>query len=338
MAPTLFNQHSGLRRLPNRHLVLRDRKTGRELQYTPEQVTLFKEFDDVLRNGRLVGAKLVLPAGYPEFTTLWAQDRNCPFQFCEYDLLSGSRGIRGVSIPIEILIQQESSSIMASGYSSPTAGLNPSAPRDEDDVRRERVMQRLITDRLERQQRMNDLIRSRQLSRAERRRDIGLADLLEEPAQKKSRKRGRKGNNGKDNAPPPAPESRKKPKRDSTHARPPTAPRNRDRAPVTSPDELPVDPVAGSSQVSSSTAPAAASPAQENEVAMDIDRPPQDHAAGSSSISGTSGAGAVDESSGFQPKKSLTKKKGKGKGKEKEKESSFVEGGLPDEELVDASD
>ncbi|OSC97101.1 hypothetical protein PYCCODRAFT_1193157 [Trametes coccinea BRFM310] len=160
----VYSRHTFLERLPNRHLVLRSAEGGHRFQFAPEQVRLYSRFDGQLRAGHATGAGLLTPAGYDHFRILWAQDEDCPYQFCEYDGTTGAITVHGSAIAIEELAPV----VPRVPPREPVS--TPAMPQDEPryDARRQAIVDDLIFDQLDRSRKATNAIRARREARRSR--------------------------------------------------------------------------------------------------------------------------------------------------------------------------
>ena len=108
--------------------VLNDEVNNVAYSYPPAMLTMYVEFDNLLRRnfveGNVEGVALTVPGGYTSFAAVWNRDTECQYQFSTYHITSQSIMVRGRPIPREILAP------------SPTIQPATSTPSDERTKRR----------------------------------------------------------------------------------------------------------------------------------------------------------------------------------------------------------
>ncbi|KAH9854452.1 hypothetical protein C2E23DRAFT_726608 [Lenzites betulinus] len=161
-----FNDNTALDRLGNGNILMRREVHGTKQQYSIDQLRMYSRFDFALRADRLSGPGLIVPAGYSEFCELWAQDRDCRYQFVQYDQITGVIDVVGIHLTADLLAPTRER--LTPQLRVHAVKPLPAAPATRLEPRRQAIVDNLIYDHLEHTQRVQDIIRDRRDRKAER--------------------------------------------------------------------------------------------------------------------------------------------------------------------------
>lgn len=157
-----FNDNTYLDRLGNGNIIMRTEPYGMKQQYSIDQLRMYSRFDFALRADRLSGPGLIIPAGYTEFCESWAQDTECRYQFTQYDQTTGAITVVGIHLTENLLAptRERITPPLRVHAVGPLPAV-PVAPGTRLEPRRQQIVDNLIYNHLERDQRTQDLIRAR---------------------------------------------------------------------------------------------------------------------------------------------------------------------------------